>query len=52
MLTTAVAKLTHLQVGFLEILAVLLFCVHRLVRTAHQQQGSRSGTAEYLRKIR
>jgi alpha-1,2-mannosyltransferase len=39
MLTTAVAKLTHLQVGFLEILAVLLFCVHRLVRTERQQHG-------------
>ena len=39
MLTTAVAKLTHLQVGFLEILAVLLFCVHRLVPTERQQHG-------------
>jgi len=33
-LTTAIAKLTHLQAGFLEILAVLLFCVYRLVRAA------------------
>jgi hypothetical protein len=38
-LTTAIAKLTHLQVGFLEILAVLLFCVHRLVRMPIRQIG-------------
>jgi len=35
-LTTAIAKLTHLQVGFLEILVVLLFCIYRLVRKARQ----------------
>jgi alpha-1,2-mannosyltransferase len=39
-LTTGVAKLSHLQLGFLEILAVLLFCVHRLVRTARQRNYS------------
>jgi hypothetical protein len=39
LLTTGLAKLTHVQAGFLELLAVLLLCAYRLLRVPAEGGG-------------